>query len=506
MKKLTIITMLCCFNIAMSMDSNKQDADKQGIIEKLSSQKAPNSFSMGHSVTPANNAQPRFELAPRQDNNRMGMPSKVLSGQLQAAQPNDMNAIEEDIMFGLANNNNNDDDDNMMFDVANANANDNDDDDNDDDDDNMMFDDANDNDNDDDDDDNDDDSPASLIKLKHCSHPGCKKSYAFASDLNRHIKAVHTNRQSVTCRKRIIDARHRCAPEASHTNNNNNNNNNHIADAKHRCGINGCTKEYTQKGKLALHIEASHTNPQSATCRYCSRHFATKPDLEEHIKAKHTNPQSATCRYCNSHFATEYSCKAHERACASNPVYEASMVSFLASPKTPANNNNNNNHITRAKYRCELCPNEYTQRAGLKQHIETIHKQTKHRCGLCNKEYTQKGKLALHIEAKHTNPQSAACRYCSRHFATKFDCKSHEGRCKSNPAYAASMITFLASSRPPANNNNNNNNHIVAPSNMPDAPHVTHQAPHTSQQNNVNANNNDDDNQNNFMTENDLLD
>ena len=64
--------MLCCFNIAMSMDSNKQDADKQGIIEKLSSQKAPNSFSMGHSVTPANNAQPRFELVLRQDNNRMG--------------------------------------------------------------------------------------------------------------------------------------------------------------------------------------------------------------------------------------------------------------------------------------------------------------------------------------------------------------------------------------------------------------------------------------------------
>ncbi len=114
MKKLTIITMLCCFNIAMSMDSNKQDADKQGIIEKLSSQKAPNSFSMGHSVTPANNAQPRFELAPRQGSNLMVVASKVLSGQLQSPQPNGMNAINNDddnIIIGLANNNNNDDDD-----------------------------------------------------------------------------------------------------------------------------------------------------------------------------------------------------------------------------------------------------------------------------------------------------------------------------------------------------------------------------------------------------------
>ena len=205
---------------------------------------------------------------------------------------------------------------------------------------------------------------------------------------------MHTSRQSATCRycNRLLARSYNCklheptckrnpevmAKSASFnaSSHNNNNNNNHITDGKHRCGIDGCTKEYATKGSrqqhirtrhtnerhrcgidgctkeyvtknnLEQHIIAIHTDPESATCKECSIHFSTVVDFKKHMNAKHDDQESAKCKYCNIYFSRKDYRKSHEAICRSNPAYVASLASCLVPPQPPANNNNNNNNNT----------------------------------------------------------------------------------------------------------------------------------------------------------------
>ncbi|KAE8743155.1 hypothetical protein FOCC_FOCC011249 [Frankliniella occidentalis] len=75
-------------------------------------------------------------------------------------------------------------------------------------------------------------------------------------------------------------------------------------------------------------------------------------------------------------------------------------------------------------YKCELCSNTYSSRAGLWYHRKTHLGNKQYTCKLCNQNFTQKGHLQAHMRT-HEVEHPYACTHCDATFTDRASLESH---------------------------------------------------------------------------------
>merc|ERR1711874_166743 len=125
--------------------------------------------------------------------------------------------------------------------------------------------------------------------LNHtCKH--CNKKFANFSNLQRHIKLVHSNSvvigRYVTC-----DVCHKLVLHSSLKK--------HIKDVHDKvrtfeCDI--CQKKFGQSSSVKEHIMARHRNERPYQCLVCSKTFAHKANFTRHMKTVHRDVKTS-CWY-----------------------------------------------------------------------------------------------------------------------------------------------------------------------------------------------------------------
>ena len=76
-------------------------------------------------------------------------------------------------------------------------------------------------------------------------------------------------------------------------------------------------------------------------------------------------------------------------------------------------------------YQCNLCDKSFQTYAGLKGHVETVHKKIRHACHQCDKSFTQKSHLLKHHRTVHTVVNHRACPTCGETFTEKWSLDRH---------------------------------------------------------------------------------
>ena len=75
-----------------------------------------------------------------------------------------------------------------------------------------------------------------------------------------------------------------------------------------RCEI--CSKSYSSKSNLQMHIELVHSENDKSKCKQCGKHYASKQNLQKHETNVH-NPKSYKCKVCEEIFPTSHSLLSH---------------------------------------------------------------------------------------------------------------------------------------------------------------------------------------------------
>ena len=75
-------------------------------------------------------------------------------------------------------------------------------------------------------------------------------------------------------------------------------------------------------------------------------------------------------------------------------------------------------------HQCDHCPQVFTRRDNLKQHILSIHNGKRYPCDLCPKSFTQSGSLNLHVKTAHGGVR-VKCDQCDKTYARLHGLKQH---------------------------------------------------------------------------------
>ena len=88
--------------------------------------------------------------------------------------------------------------------------------------------------------------------------------------------------------------------------------------------------------------------------------------------------------------------------------------------------NNSSIHVREKPFKCSICTNKYTQKAGLVHHIASIHEGKKpFACDLCDMKFTAKANIKIHKENIHEGKKPFKCRVCDADFPKKFKLNYH---------------------------------------------------------------------------------
>ena len=193
----------------------------------------------------------------------------------------------------------------------------------------------------------------------------CGKSFSKASDLKRHVKAVHDGIKDHTC-----DLCGRSFAKKDQLNNHVKAVHEKIKD--HKCKH--CDKSFSEAGTLRNHVKGVHDRIKNYKCDHCEKSFAIRSNLRQHIKAIHERIKDHSCGICGRSFALSSHLKVHIKS-----VHEGSK-----------------------DHKCDTCEKSFSSIGQLNYHNKVVHEESKdHKCHFCEKNFYDGGTLKRHIERKH---------------------------------------------------------------------------------------------------------
>lgn len=188
----------------------------------------------------------------------------------------------------------------------------------------------------------------------------CGKVYNSSWSLEQHVRSHYSRHVCHNCGK-VYKSK---ISFKSHVNSSCGQARHLTAEQKFTCDY--CSKQYSHKGSLRVHIQFEHGNWKCHICYCCGKKLNSLSKLKEHI-VTHTQEKKFNCEICNGNFVTKKSLEYHTRI-----------------------------HTGVKPYKCPHCNKSFLSASRRSTHIKYKHMPAKEECEICNKKFKMKISLMRH--------------------------------------------------------------------------------------------------------------
>ncbi|XP_044735968.1 zinc finger protein 347-like [Chrysoperla carnea] len=168
----------------------------------------------------------------------------------------------------------------------------------------------------------------------------------------------------------------------------------HIAEGRYKCSH--CSKGFSLRSILHLHILARHTDIKPFTCDECQKGFVTRAGLNIHLRKHRQNQkEDFPCGECGKTLHTRGGLTAHM-----------------------------NVHKLGRRFMCDICGKTFTQKVNMQQHVKQHTGERPFTCDQCGKSFAEKSHLARH-HSFHSEQRPFECNVCKKMYKTERCLKVH---------------------------------------------------------------------------------
>jgi hypothetical protein len=190
------------------------------------------------------------------------------------------------------------------------------------------------------------------------------------------------------------------------------------------CTIEGCTKSYTHKAHLNLHVK-THDPKNKHKCTFDGCNYETnyKGTLDIHLRS-HTNEKPYKCDFpdCTAEFKQSAHLAVHKRRHTGDKKYKCPVDGCdYASVKKGGLDSHLDRHYENKKFICDYadCRIKCITKFDLKMHKLTHTEEKNITCDLCKATFKYKISLKYHQQTAHSDEKAFSCDFLDCKYACK---------------------------------------------------------------------------------------
>lgn len=257
-----------------------------------------------------------------------------------------------------------------------------------------------------------------------CTFLKCPKIFYRKCNLNKHIKCVHSRKNSAGAG--IVG--NGCSIKKQ-------------CNAKFaiKCTHNNCTNLFESKVALMYHLETFHARKiqdNTFECYLCKKLTASKQILLRHLHVVHDGLKAFQCpiKRCSKKFGRTDTLKWHIENVHSKSTYCCEICTKSFKSISALQGHDKRVHDKQSKLKCPMpsCPRKFAGKDVLKEHILNDHRvslgmQRMFCCYLCKNSYSNQRSVQMHMNRAHIKGKHLKCPIpkCSKKFYQKNHLRYH---------------------------------------------------------------------------------
>ncbi|XP_055712283.1 zinc finger protein 1-like [Phlebotomus papatasi] len=201
-------------------------------------------------------------------------------------------------------------------------------------------------------------------------------------------------------------------------------------------GCTSCSKRFATKKKLKVH-EISHLSDEEKyvhPCPHCGKKFGARENMNAHIRIIHIGHRTFICEECGKIFRKKCALVAHQITHSDNRTFQCSFCPKRFKDRLGLNTHEDTHDNT--IYECPECGVKLNTKRTLRMHMVIHSDVKKYKCNYCGNEYKRARTLKDHLII-HTGQRPFQCPFCDKAFANSSNCLSHKR--KAHPAELAAQ-------------------------------------------------------------------